>query len=81
MEKDLIAALDAKILGGASLDVFEQEPLSPDSPFWSMDNVIVTPHAASASDIRALLRNAEVQMERFERGEALQHVVDRTTGY
>ncbi len=81
VEKDLIAALDAKILGGASLDVFEQEPLSPDSPFWSMDNVIVTPHAASASDIRALLRNAEVQMERFERGEALQHVVDRTTGY
>ncbi|MBW9088333.1 glyoxylate/hydroxypyruvate reductase A [Rhizobium wenxiniae] len=81
VEKDLIAALEAKILGGASLDVFEQEPLSPDSPFWSMDNVIVTPHAASASDIRALLRNAEVQMERFERGEALQHVVDRTTGY
>lgn len=81
VERDLIAALEAKILGGASLDVFEQEPLSPDSAFWSMDNVIVTPHAASASDIRALLRNAEVQMERFERGEALQHVVDRTTGY
>lgn len=81
VEKDLIAALEAKILGGASLDVFEQEPLLSDSRFWSMDNVIVTPHAASASDIRALLRNAEVQMERFERGEALQHVVDRTTGY
>lgn len=81
VEKDLIAALDAKTLGGASLDVFEHEPLSPDSRFWSMDNVIVTPHAASASDVRALLRNAEVQMGRFERGEPLQHVVDRTTGY
>lgn len=81
VEQDLIAALENAVLGGASLDVFEREPLSPDSRFWSMDNVIVTPHAASASDVRALLRNAEVQMERFERGEPLQHVVDRTTGY
>ncbi len=81
VEQDLIAALENAVLGGASLDVFEREPLSPDSRFWSMDNVIVTPHAASASDVQALLRNAEVQMERFERGEPLQHVVDRTTGY
>lgn len=81
VEQDLIAALENAVLGGASLDVFEREPLSPDSHFWFMDNVIVTPHAASASDVRALLRNAEVQMERFERGEPLQHVVDRTTGY
>lgn len=81
VEKDLISALESGTLGGASLDVFEREPLSSDSPFWSMDNVIVTPHAASASDVRALLRNAEVQMERFEKGEPLQHVVDRATGY
>ncbi|WP_430250649.1 2-hydroxyacid dehydrogenase [Neorhizobium sp. DAR64860/K0K1] len=81
VEADLVSALESGMLGGASLDVFEQEPLSKESPFWSMDNVIVTPHAASASDIRALFRNAEVQMQRFEVGEALQHVVDRTAGY
>lgn len=81
VEADLVSALETGMLGGASLDVFEQEPLSKESPFWSMDNVIVTPHAASASDIRALFRNAEVQMQRFEAGEALQHVVDRTAGY
>ena len=81
VEKDLIAALENGVVGGASLDVFEREPLSPDSPFWSMDNVIVTPHAASASDVRALFRNAEIQMERFEKSEPLQHVVDRMTGY
>ena len=81
VEADLVSALETGMLGGASLDVFEQEPLSKESPFWSMDNVIVTPHAASASDIRALFRNAEVQMRRFEAGEALQHVVDRTAGY
>jgi glyoxylate/hydroxypyruvate reductase A len=46
-----------------------------------MDNVIVTPHAASASDIRALFRNVEHQIARHEAGEPLQHVVDRKTGY
>jgi glyoxylate/hydroxypyruvate reductase A len=81
VEADLVSALESGVLGGASLDVFEQEPLSKESPFWAMDNVFVTPHAASASDIRALFRNAEVQMQRFEAGEALQHVVDRTSGY
>jgi glyoxylate/hydroxypyruvate reductase len=81
VEADLIAALDAGILGGASIDVFQQEPLPPESRFWAMDNVIVTPHAASASDVRALFRNAESQMERYERGEPLQNLVDRATGY
>jgi glyoxylate/hydroxypyruvate reductase len=81
VEADLIAALEGNVLGGASIDVFNQEPLPADSAFWAMDNVIITPHAASASDVRALFRNAEVQMERFERDEALQHVVDRTSGY
>lgn len=81
VETDLVAALQGGVLGGASLDVFQQEPLSAQSPLWDMDNVIVTPHAASASDVRALFRNAEIQMERFESGEPLQHLVDRSTGY
>jgi glyoxylate/hydroxypyruvate reductase A len=81
VEADLVSALESGMLCGASLDVFEQEPLSKESTFWTMDNVIVTPHAASASDIRTLFRNAEVQMQRFEAGDALQHVVDRTAGY
>lgn len=81
VDADLTAALGKGILGGASLDVFEQEPLPTDSPYWAMENVIVTPHAASASDVRALFRNAEAQMERHEAGQPLQHVVDRRTGY
>lgn len=43
-ENDLTEALQNGILGGAVLDVFEEEPLSADSPLWKMKNVILTPH-------------------------------------
>ncbi|MDI7862914.1 glyoxylate/hydroxypyruvate reductase A [Rhizobiaceae bacterium n13] len=81
VEADLIAALQTGILGGASLDVFETEPLSADSPLWTLGNVILTPHAAAASDERALFRHVEAQVARLEAGEPLQHVVDRGVGY
>jgi phosphoglycerate dehydrogenase-like enzyme len=42
--KDLIAALNKNIIGGAVLDVFENEPLDENSPLWDMHNVIITPH-------------------------------------
>jgi glyoxylate/hydroxypyruvate reductase A len=80
-EPELIEALGSGVLGAASLDVFEVEPLPSNSPLWSMENVIITPHAAAASDVNALFRHVEHQIARFERGEALQHVVDRATGY
>ena len=43
---DLVAALQAREIGGAGLDVFEQEPLPPDHPLWTMPNVLITPHMA-----------------------------------
>lgn len=81
VEGDLFVALKDGTLGGASLDVFEIEPLSGDSPLWRMDNVVITPHAAAASDVKALFRHVAEQIDRLERGEKLQHVVDRATGY
>lgn len=45
-EVDLLQALDENRIAGAALDVFEQEPLPPASPFWSHPKVIVTPHSA-----------------------------------
>ncbi|HLP67403.1 MAG TPA: glyoxylate/hydroxypyruvate reductase A [Rhizobium sp.] len=81
VEADVVAALENGVLGGASLDVFEVEPLSPESPLWGMENVIVTPHAAAASDVRALFAHVEEQIARFESGMSLEHVVDRKAGY
>ena len=81
VEADLLAALDAGQLRHAVLDVFATEPLPPESPFWSMDNVILTPHASAASDAHALMRHVETEMARFESGEALRYLVDRTIGY
>lgn len=80
-EADLIAALNDGTLKGASLDVFQTEPLPQASPFWSMANVILTPHSAADSDTAALFAHVERQIERFEQGLPLEHVVGRDAGY
>ena len=81
VEADLAAALGDGTLKGASLDVFQTEPLTEASPFWTMENVILTPHSAADSDTYALFSHVERQIERFERGLPLEHVVGREAGY
>jgi glyoxylate reductase len=48
-EKALVAALDAGLLAGAALDVFEREPVDVSNPLLRMKNVVVAPHLASGS--------------------------------
>ena len=81
VEADIVTALEKGVLGAASLDVFEKEPLAPESPLWDLANVVITPHAAAASDVGALFRHVERQIDRFEKGEPLEYVVDRSSGY
>jgi len=80
-ETDILRALDDGTLKEASLDVFEQEPLSVDSLLWSHPRVFVTPHAAATSDPGHLAPQMLAQIARFERGEPLENLVDRQAGY
>lgn len=50
-EEALIAALQNGTIAGAALDATEAEPLSPDSPLWDMENVIITPHCSADSNL------------------------------
>jgi glyoxylate/hydroxypyruvate reductase A len=80
VEADILAALDSGILKGASLDVFEREPLPSDSPLWAHPAVYVSPHNAAISAPDPIVAAIARQIEAFERGEPLRHVVDRTRG-
>jgi len=62
-EADLIRALQEKKLAGAGLDVMEQEPTAPDNPLHTMDNVVLTPHTASVSDVGNVERRRRVGQE------------------
>jgi glyoxylate/hydroxypyruvate reductase A len=81
IEADILRALDDGTLIGASLDVFEREPLPAESRLWSHPKVYITPHNAAQSDPRALTKYVLTQIDRFERGEPLENVVDRKRGY
>jgi D-2-hydroxyacid dehydrogenase (NADP+) len=82
-EQALVAALREGRLAGAALDVFSEEPLPPDHPFWSMENVIITPHTAGSTP-RYPERAFEIfseNMQRFRAGTELVNVYDRARGY
>jgi phosphoglycerate dehydrogenase-like enzyme len=82
-EAALIESLRAGHLRGAALDVFQEEPLPPESPLWTMDNVIVSPHSASTSD-RENARIADLfcrNLRRFLGGEPLLNRLDTRLGF
>jgi phosphoglycerate dehydrogenase-like enzyme len=79
----LLEALRTGQIAGAGLDAHGVEPLPPESPFWSLPNVIVTPHNGATSDGN-LRRSREIVAEnirRFVAGEPLHNVVDKVAGY
>lgn len=84
-EAALLAALDDREgrgpLGGATLDVFDIEPLPEDHPYWRHPKVIVTPHIASWTRAETASKVLIEQIERAEHGQPLSHLVDRGRGY
>jgi glyoxylate/hydroxypyruvate reductase len=81
VEADILAALDSGALKGASLDVFEHEPLRKDSRLWAHPAVYLSPHNAAISSPKAIAALVARQIEAYEHGEPLDHVVDRRRGY
>ena len=81
VEADLLAALESGHLDGATLDVFRDEPLPADSPFWDHPRVVVIPHVASMTIARGACEFVIDNIRRFEAGQPLQHVVDLGKGY
>jgi phosphoglycerate dehydrogenase-like enzyme len=83
VDDDLIAAVKARTIAGAILDVFREEPLPTSHPFWKTEGILVLPHLGGGHPKRRELV-AEMFAEnarRFLAGEPLNAVVDRVRGY
>jgi len=82
-EGALLSALSSGRIRGAGLDVFDQEPLPRDHPFYRMENVLLSPHCADhTSDwLEQAMRLFIEQYERFRSAQPLLYVVDKKLGY
>jgi len=82
-DDDLIAAVKAKKIAGAILDVFRQEPLPADHPFWTTEGIIVLPHIGGPHPQRdqIVARLFVDNLGRYLDGKPLKEVVDRAAGY
>lgn len=81
VDEDLIYALDTGIIKSAYLDVFSEEPLPKSHPFWSRENIIITPHIAAISDPDNV---AAILIENYKRllsGMELLNVINKSKGY
>jgi phosphoglycerate dehydrogenase-like enzyme len=80
-EGALVRALKEKQIRGAVLDVFEQEPLSKDSPLWGLPNILITPHNSAVSFPEDVVPVFAENYRRFVAGKPLKYVVDLDRGY
>ena len=82
-EKALVDALVKKKIAGAGLDVFEKEPLSPDSKLWDLENVILTPHiAGSRRDyFKKVGEIFRINLNRYLNNKPLLNLFDKKLGY
>jgi phosphoglycerate dehydrogenase-like enzyme len=82
-EPALIRALEEGWIAGAGLDVFEEEPLPPESPLWNLDSALLSPHVAGFTpryDERAVALFAQ-NLERYLNDERLLNLIDKERGY
>ena len=80
-EDALAELLAARRIGGAALDVFGEEPLPSSSPFWTLPNVVLTPHISGSSGALEHRQLIAENLRRFVAGEPLMNEVDVERGY
>jgi glyoxylate/hydroxypyruvate reductase A len=81
VDQDLIELLDDGHLASATLDVFRDEPLPPDHPFWTHPRITLTPHVSAVTLVEDSIAQVVAKIRRLERGQPVTGVVDRARGY
>jgi glyoxylate/hydroxypyruvate reductase A len=81
VEDDLLPLLQQGQLAGATLDVFEHEPLPPAHPFWSDARISITPHISALTVRSIAARQIAEKLVALQRGEPVAGLVDRQRGY
>jgi glyoxylate/hydroxypyruvate reductase len=81
VETDLLQALDQGQIAGAMLDVYRQEPLPAEHPFWKHPRIVLTPHIAAQAIASLMVEQVVDNIRRIERGQVPSGLVDRQRGY
>jgi glyoxylate/hydroxypyruvate reductase A len=81
VEDDLLALLDSGKLAGATLDVFDTEPLPARHPYWQRPDVVLTPHVSGSTIADEAFAQVATKIAALARGEPVTGVVDRSRGY
>jgi glyoxylate/hydroxypyruvate reductase A len=81
IDEDLIKLLDNNRLSGACLDVFREEPLPVDHPFWQHTKIIITPHMSSNPIMQTAIQQIITNYRRMQTGEKILNEIDRVRGY
>jgi len=82
-ERALVTALRERRIESAALDVFDQEPLPPDNPLWTLPNVLITPHTSGfrLDHWDAATAIFVENLRRYDAARPLLNLVDKTAGY
>ena len=81
VERDLLDLIEEAHLAGATLDVFDHEPLPSDHPYWREPRICVTPHIAALTLRGDSVRQIATKLKLMERGQPIAGLVDRLKGY
>lgn len=80
-ESELLTLIRSEHLAGAMLDVFRNEPLPHQHPFWQEPRITITPHISGVTMREQSVRQIADKIQALERGEAIAGTVDRSKGY